>query len=69
MTVLAVAVTRLAGARATSPTHPGYKLSELDRDHLAILKACGLWTDTALAKAFGVDRAVVRRIERSRSVA
>lgn len=48
------------GQRATSLTHPRYRLTAEERRHLAWLAWMGLWTRTALAEAFGVSRRTVQ---------
>lgn len=61
-------VQRPLNERRTSETNPTYKLTPEDRDHMYIMWACGLWSNTAIGKAFGVDRSIVYRTSQSRSI-
>lgn len=45
--------------RQTSTTHPGYRLTPEDRHDLGVLATLRLWTDTELARTFGVSRKTV----------
>lgn len=38
-----------------------YKLTLHQRDHVGILYCLGLWTSTAIAAHYGVDRCIVSR--------
>lgn len=62
MTVIRLADRRRAGQ------NPTYKLTELDRDHVAILHALNLWSNTAIGAAFGINRSRVPRIAATREI-
>lgn len=54
--------------RRASTTNPTYKLSEEDRDAIAILYWLDLWPDAVIAKHFGVDRALIKRTAATRGL-
>ena len=67
MTAAPLTVVRLDQGRATAENRI-YKLTPLDRDHLAILHGLNLWTNVALGREFGIDRTRVARNSRTRTI-
>lgn len=52
--------------RRTSETNRTYKLTPQERNELFILWSLGLWSNTALGVAYGVDRSIVYRTAKTR---
>lgn len=48
-------------ARIEASANPSYRLDPLDRDVVGALQYLGLWSNTAIGAAYGIDRAAVSR--------
>lgn len=61
-------ITRLPPLHRRAGQNRTYKLSEHDKDAIAIMYWLKLWPDAQIAKHFGVDRAMVRRTAETRAL-
>ena len=50
--------------RTTSTRHGGYKLTENQRLSIGLEAWLGLWTNTAIGAAYGIDRTTVTYLKR-----